>query len=162
VPRIEGVGNGIALNRTRTRDEILKRLEVYVGINWKSHYRATFSRLLDQKRGGDSVGYPTAPAGLTWNWPAFLFIGVWCLWRRVWVGFFGVWFVYTILNADAAMANSPDRGAIPLLLMFGVSVLFGLLGDRMFFDKAYKKVLSDIESGIPLESPPKGKLKQRL
>ena len=37
-------------------------LEDYVGMNWKSHYRATFSRLLDQKLGGDSGGYPTVPA----------------------------------------------------------------------------------------------------
>ncbi len=33
----------------------------------------------------------------------------------------------------------------PLLLSIGVCILFGLLGDRMFFNKAYKKVLSDIE-----------------
>ncbi len=34
-----------AENTDAARDEILKRLEDYVGMNWKSHYRATFSRL---------------------------------------------------------------------------------------------------------------------
>ena len=109
------------------RDEILQRLEKYVGPNWKSHYQKAFSRLLDQKLGGASTG-------LMWNWSAALFSGFWCLKRRLWGWFFVCWFMVTILNVIEMVGGPP--------LIWLNFIFFGLLGDRLFFSKAFANVQS--------------------
>lgn len=96
----------------------MNKLGAYVGMNWDSHYRGQFQRLLDAERtGGD--------AGWMWNWPAAL-TPLWFLYRRL----YGAFFLYAALHILLGKLGM----TIPL------AIVQGCRGDKLLYRKARKVV----------------------
>ena len=71
-----------------------------------------------------------------------MFSFLWCLSQGLWVASFLAFLAIVLFQI---IAVDPDLSGVSALLSLGVYILLGLVGDRIFFGKAYRKVLSDIE-----------------
>jgi hypothetical protein len=110
----------------------LSRLKLWVGPNWESHYSVPFTRLLAARRRSQRVGW-------TWNWAAGL-VPLWWIYRRLYGGFLLWLFSFGLLSGlEESIANDggDPRGLLTILGLLSV-VLFGVLGDRLLFNRGYR------------------------
>ncbi|HEU4453981.1 MAG TPA: DUF2628 domain-containing protein, partial [Longimicrobium sp.] len=108
------------------RDEMLERLQTYVGPNWERHYRQPFEALLEAQYTGARVDW-------TWNWAAALLFPFWLLYRRLYLACLGAFILYGLAGA---LSGSGFSGVFFVLLFF----VQGWAGDRLLFDKAFASV----------------------
>ena len=107
--------------------------EAFVGQKNEIYYLAKFEAI--DKRGGE--------ASATWNWPAFLFNGVWALYRKLYGWFFGFWCI-ALVAAMVEKAGSPGLSALILLVSI---VLFGLYANALYYGRA-KRAVAEVDAAV--------------
>lgn len=72
----------------------------------------------------------------SWNWPAFIFSGVWALYRKMYGWFFIFWGI-TILSNFIGKAGSPGLGG---LILIGAWIAFGIFANSLYHSNVKKKI----------------------
>ncbi len=86
--------------------------------------------------------YDGFPRFASWNWPAFLFGGVWMIYRKMyWYGFFAL--LYSFFEIASPILRRNTDISSPGIIGWVVAILFGLFGNSIYRYHLRKRVSSN-------------------
>lgn len=87
---------------------------------------------------------------ISWNWAAFLFTGVWALYRKMY-GWFLAWLVFTMLMSIFSTIKSPALALTGLAITLVAASLFGAYANSLYHVKIKSKLVMLSESSAILQ-----------
>jgi hypothetical protein len=122
-----------------SREQLLgnQLYEAIVGEKNRDRYLAVFNRFDSQE------SYLNAG----WNWSAFLFSGLWALYRKMYVWFFAFWAIATISN----IIEKAGSTGFSLLVLLIPAFAFGVYADALYYRRAKAKIASASQFNNPTE-----------
>lgn len=87
---------------------------------------------------------------ISWNWAAFLFTGVWALYRKMY-GWFLAWLVFTMLMSIISTIKSPALALTGIAITLVAASLFGAYANSLYLVKTKSKFVMLSESSAILQ-----------
>jgi hypothetical protein len=134
---IDNLSSSDKLQESREQLLVNQLYEAIVGKKNRDRYIAKFNRF-DSQESYLSAG---------WNWSAFVFSGLWALYRKMYVWFFAFWAIATISNI-IEKAGSPGFSLLVLLIP---ALAFGVYADALYYRRAKAKIASASHFNNPTE-----------
>ena len=100
-----------------------KELPMFIGEKKKDVYLKKFSDLNDKIVG--------------WNWCAFLLSGIWMLYRKMYLFFFGLTAISVIITM--LFGELMDNQVFNLVISLALGACVGLFGDKLYYIHAKRK-----------------------